>query len=151
MSLKTEIDKTNDLKNKTKKAKTNINAKLIEFGGQNATSLADVPNKMQNLICQYKKIAELDINSQLEEGSYTITLSYSISFHPSRAIIYIERINNAYARKYSYDTKKQFQCEEPGGNEIMLTLKSMDSKKMVIHKDSHFNSIFVIKSILFIE
>lgn len=90
MSLKTEIDKTNDLKNKTKKAKENINTKLIELGGQNATDLADVPNRIIETVSKYKRMAEIELNLDI---TYTnkeyraVNIPINLNFNPSRIIV----------------------------------------------------------------
>lgn len=98
MSLKTEIDKTNDLKNKTKKAKDNINAKLTELGGQNANNLADVPSKMQGMIGQYKKMAKGSSKNILVDATnpdpysdfVTITIPLKLNFIPQKIVYSIE-------------------------------------------------------------
>lgn len=57
MSLKDEINNTNTQKENIKTVANNIDNKLVELGGEQATNLADVPNKMNGMISQYKKIA----------------------------------------------------------------------------------------------
>ena len=57
MSLKDEINNTNTQKDNLKTVANSIDNKLVELGGEQATNLADVPNKMNGMISQYKKIA----------------------------------------------------------------------------------------------
>lgn len=57
MSLIQEINRTGTETNKTKQVATNIDNKLVELGGERATDLADVVNKMGAMVGQYKKIA----------------------------------------------------------------------------------------------
>lgn len=122
MNLKTEIDKTNDLKNKTKKAKENINNKLIELGGENASDLADISNKMQGMIGQYKKIAEGVYNSDLvvnydsslpnrEDPKYAyvdINIPISIDFEPKRVILGFEYMRDGEVSDTSPNSYKPY-------------------------------------------
>ena len=57
MSLISEINRTETEKNKTKQVAVNIDNKLIELGGERATDLADVPNKIEILTNEYTKYA----------------------------------------------------------------------------------------------
>ena len=70
MSLITEINRTETEKEKVKKVATQIDNKLVALGGQQATDLADVPNKMQEMTKQYSKFAT---------GNLDIRLDYSAS------------------------------------------------------------------------
>lgn len=47
MSLISEINRTETNKNKTKTVANNIDNKLVELGGEQAESLADIPNKIE--------------------------------------------------------------------------------------------------------
>ena len=55
MSLTDTINNTNKQKENIKTVANNIDNKLIELGGERATDLADVPNKIQNVKTMYKK------------------------------------------------------------------------------------------------
>lgn len=70
MSLITEINRTETEKEKVKKVATQIDNKLVALGGQQATDLADVANKMQEMTKQYSKFAT---------GNLDIRLDYSAS------------------------------------------------------------------------
>lgn len=62
MSLISEINRTETEKNKTKTVATNIDNKLVELGGEQATDLSDVPNKMGVMVKEnYKKVAIIDV------------------------------------------------------------------------------------------
>ena len=92
MSLKTEIDRTETEKNKTKQVAINIDNKLVELGGQRATNLADVPNEIQLLIGGCSKIARgscyLDFYSgRLQEK----IINTNVSFNVKNIFLKIER------------------------------------------------------------
>lgn len=56
MPLKSTINNTNTQKENIKTVANNIDNKLVELGGEQATDLSDVPNKIQKLIKQYNKV-----------------------------------------------------------------------------------------------
>lgn len=58
MDLKNTINNTKTQKENIKTVATNIDNKLIELGGERATDLADVVNKMDTMVGQYKKFAK---------------------------------------------------------------------------------------------
>lgn len=69
MSLIQEINRTGTETNKTKQVATNIDNKLVELGGERATDLADVPNKINTMVfTQYKKFATGDLNYKTSLG-----------------------------------------------------------------------------------
>lgn len=90
MNLKQEINRTEAEKNKTKQVAINIDNKLVELGGEQATDLADVPNKMGAMVTeQYRKVAFIDIPQGIEipniyngVAPFTRTINYNISFTP---------------------------------------------------------------------
>ena len=57
MSLITEINRINTNKEKAKTVSVKIDNKLVELGGEQATDLNDVPNKMQKMVDNYIKYA----------------------------------------------------------------------------------------------
>lgn len=105
MSLATEINRTEAEKNKTKQVATQIDNKLVELGGEQATDLADVPNKMSAMVnTQYVKIAEGTYNSDLivnydsslpnredpKHAYVDMNIPISIDFEPERVILRFE-------------------------------------------------------------
>lgn len=62
MSLKDAINNTNTQKENIKTVANNIDNKLVELGGEKATDLSDVANKMEGMVGQYKKFATGDLN-----------------------------------------------------------------------------------------
>ena len=58
MSLISEINNTNTQKENIKTVANNIDNKLVSLGGQSATDLSDVPEKIQQMVTKnYKKLA----------------------------------------------------------------------------------------------
>lgn len=70
MDLKSTINNTNTQKENVKKVAINIDNKLVELGGEQATSLADVVNKMGAMVGQYFKGALLKPNKKLTVRRY---------------------------------------------------------------------------------
>lgn len=87
MSLRDNIDNTNKEKENLKTVANNIDSKLVELGGERATDLADVPNKIEKTINEnYIKLAK---NNNYIRKSYTLgepgapakgTKTYSFEF-----------------------------------------------------------------------
>ena len=108
MSLTDTINNTNTQKENIKTVATNIDNKLIELGGERATNLVDVVNKMGAMVGQYKKIAEGVYNSDLiSKNVYNsgigsldvqkwrdIKIPLNVNFTPKRIIIYFEYMNS---------------------------------------------------------
>lgn len=110
MSLIQEINRTGTETNKTKQVATNIDNKLVELGGERATDLADVVNKMDTMVGQYKKIAEGEYNSDLivrdndrKEGTlinndylqFEKKIPLNLNFTPKRIIFKFEYMNHS--------------------------------------------------------
>ena len=84
MSLITEINRTNTSKEKAKKDKVNINNKLVSLGGQSATDLSKVPEKIQQMVTgNYKKLAY---------GEYSVSCYTRGSIYNSR-IVSLKNVN----------------------------------------------------------
>lgn len=97
MSLIQEINRTNTEKNKTKQVATNIDNKLVELGGERATDLNDVPNKMGVMIKDnYKKVAILQKKMTFDNSNLTPTpvkVPVNLSFKPSRILAHFTHNN----------------------------------------------------------
>ena len=101
MSLVTEINRTEREKNKTKKVATQIDNKLVELGGEQATNLSDVPKKINELSKQYKKYAKVVYNRKIN-GSTSGYNAYAnfyipmenLEFNPNFAIIQLAHMSN---------------------------------------------------------
>ena len=92
MSLTDTINNTNKQKENVKTVATNIDNKLVALGGQQATSLNDVPNKIGAMIGQYKKIATLSPNKEFKgneiykDKNYTMNLT-NVNFVPKTGFL----------------------------------------------------------------
>lgn len=95
MSLIQEINRTETNKNKTKQVATNIDNKLVELGGEQATDLSDVPNKMGAMVTtQYKKIATGEIKTSKSAGM-KVEVNTNLEFNPSRIFARISSIGTS--------------------------------------------------------
>lgn len=91
MSLTDTINNTNKQKENVKQVATQIDNKLIELGGERATDLADVVNKMGTVIGQYKKFAILNPNREFKGNSVserkTYTINLNVDFIPKKGFL----------------------------------------------------------------
>lgn len=113
MSLTDTINNTNTQKENIKTVATQIDNKLVELGGERATDLSDVPNKIEKTIkTQYVKIAEGIYNSDLKVRDNDINtgviidndylqfekkIPLNINFIPKRIIFKFEYMNTSEA------------------------------------------------------
>lgn len=111
MSLTDTINNTNTQKENIKTVADNIDNKLVELGGERATDLADVVNKMEGMVTtQYVKIAEGVYNSDLgvydtdrKEGilisneylQFEKKIPLNLNFTPKRIILKFEYMNHS--------------------------------------------------------
>lgn len=87
MSLISEINRTETNKNKTKTVANNIDNKLVELGGEQVESLADIPNKIEVVENQYLKIAEIkNLRIWINTMPQTITFN-KLSFKPKKVMV----------------------------------------------------------------
>lgn len=84
MDLKNTINNTNTQKENIKTVANSIDSKLVELGGERATDLADVPNKMGAMVGQYKKIAMGELNQSAYLSSGINDFEFPINFKASR-------------------------------------------------------------------
>lgn len=61
MSLVTEINRTNTEKNKAKTVKEQINLEIVSEGGIKADTFAEIPERIKNILKNYKKCAYLKL------------------------------------------------------------------------------------------
>lgn len=90
MTLKTEIDKSNKLKEDLKLAKENINARILSGGGTRANTISGVPGKIDEMLGQYKKVAMGKLNIKFDNLSgvrnkYDIKMN--LAFKASRVLV----------------------------------------------------------------
>lgn len=87
MSLRDNIDNTNTQKDNLKTVATQIDNKLVELGGEQAESLADIPNKIEVVENQYLKIAEIkNLRIWINTMPQTITFN-KLSFKPKKVMV----------------------------------------------------------------
>ena len=99
MDLKNTINNTNTHKENIKQVATQIDNKLVELGGEQATDLSDVANKMGAMVTgNYKKVAIGDISFQVntmgDGEATTIDFSNIVNFKIKRVILRIDKIDN---------------------------------------------------------
>ena len=83
--LKTTIAQTENLKNKVKLAKDRINETVVRGGGITSKSLSEIPDNINKMLEQYKKIAilypNLDINIRNSNiNDYNININSTFAF-----------------------------------------------------------------------
>lgn len=101
LNLKSEIDRLNNNKENTKKVAINIDNRLVALGGQRATDLADVPNKIQMLIMQYKKVVMISnktLNWESDNsGRRVVTIPLNLDFTPTFVSVTLKHSSLDYA------------------------------------------------------
>ena len=118
--LKSTIDNTNTQKENIKTVATNIDNKLVELGGERATDLADVPNKIEDMFnkIDLKYQAKGTYNQKLDishpatnKGNPIIgkkqifNIPININFVPKKIILIIDKIvpeKDSLAYKYEH-------------------------------------------------
>ena len=128
MSLTDTINNTNTQKENIKTVANNIDNKLVELGGEQATNLADVVNKMEGMVTtQYTKVAygeSAEGFNIINMGGYgdpfeqTFDIPINLSFEPKRIIVFFERTGDytrtyvtSYIHGFSLDSKYHTQQE----------------------------------------
>lgn len=99
MDLKNTINNTNTQKENIKTVATQIDNKLVELGGEQATDLADVPNKMEVMVkTQYKRVAQgscnVNLNTIYLEPTKKIEVSIPLKFTPKKFFMGVKPIKN---------------------------------------------------------
>ena len=89
MSLKDTINNTNTQKENIKTVANNIDNKLVELGGQKATNLNDVVNKISTMVGQYKKVATgtKTVNQRGSDGMFNFPIN--LNFKPERLMLVV--------------------------------------------------------------
>lgn len=151
MSLKDTINNTNTQKESIKTVANNIDSKLVELGGERATDLADVPNKIEKTMNEYSKIATIypDMIFKCTRGE--ININYNLDFTPDFAIISIVRTENIYEIETSFDTrdKRSFISTTTGYNTYFYYLECMSitNKNLKLYNNEDNSSKFKIKRV----
>ena len=127
-SIKNEINRTESIKNKTNKAKENINNKLIALGGSSAKNLNDVPNKIDGIVRQYKKIYKATFKLTdvwLDRSGYTLILNPEFTIEKIWISIMIDK--EYYSPVQDFKTADGVNIQEehwtPGGGAVKMTFK----------------------------
>lgn len=93
-NIKDAIAETEKNKNNLTKAKTKIDNKIQNLGGQKPTNIFDVANKIEGMVnTQFKKIAILNINKVLWPmggGTGSKNVDFKINFTPIHAFAEVE-------------------------------------------------------------
>ena len=108
MSLKESINKTESLKNNTRTAKNNINSKLSKFGIGNAITIADVPNKLEELKASLHGYAEGSISIETRI-SKSFGLVLPVDFDIKYLILTLTS-KNGYFSKFLFEFNNSNEC-----------------------------------------
>ena len=108
MSLTDTINNTNKQKDNLKTVATKIDNKLVELGGERATDLADVANKMEGMITEnYKKCAKIVFEKQFNGIGHdrfsNINIPINLDFEPKEAYMIFEEVSiNPQSKPHGY-------------------------------------------------
>lgn len=143
MSLKDAINNTNTQKENVKQVATQIDNKLVELGGEQAVNLVDVPNKIEKMIGQYKKIARgssKKVGADATRNGYAIiSIPLNLESEPKLLIISIEsKLEYKSSAPYQYDftitneDADEYSAYEPELRHRILKvyIRSLDRNKL---------------------
>lgn len=140
MDLKSTINNTNTQKENVKKVAINIDNKLVELGGEQATSLADVVNKMGAMVGQYFKGALLKPNKKLTVRRYEdqiFRIDTNLTFTPTKVLITLKintdsTIINLY-NKSNFDVTSSVEYKKYS---VQFWVKTVDKNYIEIATDA---------------
>lgn len=159
MDLKNTINNTNTHKENIKQVATQIDNKLVELGGEQATDLSDVANKMGAMVTgNYKKVAILDIDKTEYGDEYwkETEIPINLDFTPSIVIISIQPTNgNTRYAPHSmvniYNNSMENQIPSVG-SVVNGYIKSVNNKSIIVHWGvSNRNWSAIFKRVIAIE
>lgn len=111
--LKNTIDNTNKYKNDLKLAKQKINDKILSGGGTIANTISEVPDKISNMLGQYRKVATGKLNIDIDKISGTrnpYDIKMNLAFKASRVLVkcqcYDMEGNDIKSKHFILDTKE---------------------------------------------
>ena len=100
--LKTTIAQTENLKNKVKLAKDRINETVVRGGGITSKSLSEIPDNINKMLGQYKKIAILNITQYIDvpknTSFRTTKVNLNLTFQPSMIFVLFENSANGRSK-----------------------------------------------------
>lgn len=149
MDLKNTINNTNTHKENIKTVATQIDNKLVELGGEQATDLSDVANKMGAMVTgNYKKVADVEINSNTYKHEYyygdgnssaTFTIPFNpLSFNPSKVYVHMTARGGGRIGEHEslYEINKYYNFkDDKGGSEYVsmnFVINIQDKKNLII-------------------
>lgn len=152
MDLKSTINNTNTQKENIKTVANNIDNKLVELGGERATDLADVVNKMGAMVGQYKKVATgtRTANQRGSDGMFNFQIN--LNFKPKRLMLvvtgfyyYREPVSNVHTTYPNGwldsslpERRVTMEIVLNSGSSItgMLKLESFDSRNILVNLET---------------
>lgn len=140
MSLTDTINNTNTQKENIKTVANNIDTKLIELGGERATDLNDVVNKMGDMVGQYFKGALLKPNKKLTVRRYEdqiFRIDTNLTFTPTKMLITLKvntdsTIINLY-NKSNFDVNSSVRYEK---SSVQFWVKTVNKNYVEIATDA---------------
>ena len=146
-NLKQNINKTDTLKNDLKLAKQKINDKILSGGGTIADTLNAVPDAIDNMLGNYKKVAIINISSFFVCSNYiagsspfSIELPINLGFTPTRILVFINGVKHSKAEVNKklicgMDSDEPTREGEPRANDrlgLILLIESFDRKNLTL-------------------
>lgn len=135
MSLISEINNTNTQKENIKTVANNIDNKLVSLGGQSATDLSKVPEKIQQMVTKnYKKYARIKINKQFfnvsETGKKTLYFN-ELDFLPKEMFLTVCDIPTIQRYNFTIIADGTQHKFSPEGRNILSVYTNNITKKSV--------------------
>lgn len=169
-NLKTTITKTDKLKNDLKLAKENINDIILSGGGTRANTISEVPNKIDEMLGQYRKVAILELgetskykhevggNSNDGKTKTFTVAKLNIDFIPSKVYIHME-MNSSYGGKQNNslglcekDKRYKASCSA-GSSDYNFKLQNKDLilTSLITQTNYHCDFTFKVFKVIAIE
>ena len=153
INLKQEIDKTRELTN-NKNSKREYKWYYCSGGGVHSEDLLSMPKNIQDMIKQYNKIAIIDINFNLETGTWfkDSNINLNLEFSPSILFLKVKDLNYEDSRavistRYNASQSDAFYIHT-GSGFITIWIKSFSKNEIIITTNSSYNRTIQISEII---
>lgn len=141
MDLTNEINRNDKNKNNLKKAKNNIDNKLVELGGDASTNIFNVPEKIEKMSEEYLKYAYLSdiynnygtkgVYAKIDEfgGELIIPIDVNFAFIPKTVYlkisgdVWVKTWNQTFSRTLTNLTELEFSGYSFYNNDYILNIK----------------------------
>ena len=102
MSIKNNINKTEQLANNLKERVNSINQTITSNNGQISNNLSEMPNNINKMLGQYKKIAIGNVYYKISKSSQEINIPINLNFEANKFLVKFECTSNGERKVERY-------------------------------------------------